>query len=132
MSDIVELGLWLAFLSSEAYSPGYSSWQWLLGYIPPKLSEAVRNAAKAIREVKKIDQGDLCFGAEIKYEWFERPIGILGHLLGMASKEVDSKIEEIAKLQEKIDKGKRLSKKDLEKINDFLQMLKEWIALEKI
>lgn len=110
--DITELALWLALLSSEAYSPGYSSWTWMVGHVPPKLSSAIRNATRAIKELKKMDQGDLVLGSEEKCEWFLEPITVLDRILGVSRDELDKYTKRLFEIMRKLEDGKELTREE--------------------
>jgi len=122
-ADIRELALWLAFLASGVYSPGYSSWFWLLGHFKTDL---IQKAVKSIKEVKKLDQGDAFFSACLdfgvpKAEWFIRPMTVLDHLLGAAEEERDAYLDKLNKYAEKIEKEEKLSKEEREEIAGMLR-----------
>jgi len=122
-ADIRELALWLAFLASDVYSPGYSSWFWLLGHFNTDL---IQKAVKNIKEVKKLDQGDAVFSKHLdldipKTEWFTRPMAVLDYLLDAARREKDEYLNKLSEYAEKMEKGEELTKEEREEIARMLR-----------
>lgn len=122
MDDIRELALFLAYLASGLYSPGYSSWTWLFGYTPDsKLIKAVKN----IDRIVKIDQGDVVLGGALTgeipgYKWFNVGLPILTHLLGVAEDELDDYEKEIEEAINTLRSSKYIKKEQKEKIENLL------------
>ncbi|RLI73383.1 hypothetical protein DRO97_07585 [Archaeoglobales archaeon] len=122
-TDIRELALWLTYLASGVYSPGYSSWLWLSGHFNKEL---IQKLVSNIKEVKKIDQGDLVFAEEFNFdvpkeEWFIQPVTIFGHILGIAEESRDDYTNKIMEYAMKIEEKKELSDKERKEIAEMLR-----------
>ena len=121
--DLQDLALWLAYLASGAYTPGYSSHVWLFGYLKCNL---LREAMEKIGEVRKLDQGDLVFvrefGTEMpKYEWFVRPVALLDAILGTAEKEKDEYISRLNRYADKLERSEELSEEERKEVAEMLR-----------
>ena len=65
MEDFKELSLFISYLASGLYTPGYSSWTWLFGYTPDNL---IVKAIEKISGVYKQDQGDNYFAEHLGFK----------------------------------------------------------------
>jgi len=104
--DLMEFAHWVGMLIAGIYSPGYSSAVWLVGHYD---REKIKDIIKNIKEVKKLDQGDIVFykgGAKLyKCYWWLDPLTWLEHIIGTIDEEKEKFLDKANKLYEKVKKS---------------------------